>query len=162
MNWGSAICFFLLTNQNFFHRSGFNSGIQFLAPLAHLAKPEVLMENERWRNLCTSAAKEQDPAKLLALVQEITRILEQKEARLRGNSSAKLNPGRTMPVKPPARRLRQMASQQSPYVCPICHKPVNLEQDRYADEDGKIVHESCYIKRLAYQQNDPPDPHHAE
>jgi hypothetical protein len=37
---------------------------------------------ERWLELCQLAAKEQDPAKLLALVSEINRLLEQREARL--------------------------------------------------------------------------------
>jgi hypothetical protein len=26
-------------------------------------------------------------------------------------------------------------------TCQICHNPVNLERDRYADENGHIVHE---------------------
>jgi hypothetical protein len=35
-------------------------------------------DGERWRILCEQAANEKDPAKLLALVQEINRILEAK------------------------------------------------------------------------------------
>ena len=38
---------------------------------------------ERWLELCELAAKEQDSAKLLALVQEINRLLEEKEQRLK-------------------------------------------------------------------------------
>lgn len=38
---------------------------------------------EKWEELCALAAKEQDPVKLMALVQEINRILEQKEQRLK-------------------------------------------------------------------------------
>lgn len=37
---------------------------------------------ERWLELCELAEKERDPAKLLALVSEINRLLEQREARL--------------------------------------------------------------------------------
>ena len=37
---------------------------------------------ERWQELCEIATKEQDPAKMLALVQEINRLLEEKQARL--------------------------------------------------------------------------------
>ena len=37
---------------------------------------------ERWQKLCEQAAIEQDPVKLLALVQEINFILEEKERRL--------------------------------------------------------------------------------
>jgi hypothetical protein len=42
-------------------------------------------ETERWMVLCGQAAVEQDPKKLLALTKEITRLLEEKEARLKGN-----------------------------------------------------------------------------
>jgi hypothetical protein len=46
--------------------------------------------------------------------------------------------------------------------CPICDKPVDLTRDRFTDENGQVVHESCYINRLTAAQNDPPDPHHTE
>jgi hypothetical protein len=38
---------------------------------------------ERWFQLCELAAKEQDSEKLLALVFEINRLLEEKEHRLK-------------------------------------------------------------------------------
>jgi hypothetical protein len=38
---------------------------------------------ERWRMLCERAASEQDPARLMELVREINRLLEEKEERLR-------------------------------------------------------------------------------
>jgi hypothetical protein len=41
-----------------------------------------MQDKERWMELCAQAASEQDPDKLLYLVQEINRLLEQKEARL--------------------------------------------------------------------------------
>jgi hypothetical protein len=34
---------------------------------------------ERWMDLCAQASVEQDPERLLALVQEISRLLEKKE-----------------------------------------------------------------------------------
>ena len=37
---------------------------------------------ERWQQLCALAAAEQDPQKLLALIQEINDILEAKEQHL--------------------------------------------------------------------------------
>jgi hypothetical protein len=44
------------------------------------------MENhEKWMELCALAAKEQDPAKLLALTKEINRLLYEKEQRVKGN-----------------------------------------------------------------------------
>ena len=41
---------------------------------------------EQWRRLCELAAIEQDSEKLLALVKEINRLFEEKEARLRSQS----------------------------------------------------------------------------
>jgi hypothetical protein len=47
------------------------------------------MENhEKWMELCALASKEQDPAKLLALAQEISRLLEEKEQRVKGQFPA--------------------------------------------------------------------------
>ena len=37
---------------------------------------------ERWINLCEQAAVEQDTQKLMLLIQEINRLLEEKERRL--------------------------------------------------------------------------------
>jgi hypothetical protein len=39
---------------------------------------------ERWRELCELATVEQDPERLMVLVREITRLLEEKQARLSG------------------------------------------------------------------------------
>jgi len=36
-------------------------------------------KQEKWMELCAQAAKEQDPQKLLALVEEINRLLEAKD-----------------------------------------------------------------------------------
>jgi hypothetical protein len=41
---------------------------------------------ERWRELCEQASVEQGPEKLLILIREINRLLEEKQARLDGNS----------------------------------------------------------------------------
>jgi hypothetical protein len=47
------------------------------------------MENhEKWMELCALASKEQDSAKLLALIQEIARLLEEKKRRLKGQLPA--------------------------------------------------------------------------
>jgi hypothetical protein len=39
-------------------------------------------QKERWKELCELAAQEQNPERLMELVAEINRILEQKEQRL--------------------------------------------------------------------------------
>jgi hypothetical protein len=41
---------------------------------------------ERWMHLCEQAALEQDPEKLMELVSEINRLLEEKEKRLMGET----------------------------------------------------------------------------
>jgi hypothetical protein len=41
-------------------------------------------DKERWQELCEQAAKEQDPKKLIVLVQEINRLLDAKRDRLSG------------------------------------------------------------------------------
>jgi len=38
---------------------------------------------ELWRELCEQAAKEQDPQKLLVLIGEINRLLQEKEERVK-------------------------------------------------------------------------------
>jgi hypothetical protein len=40
---------------------------------------------ERWMSLCEQAAQEQDPDKLMQLVEEITRLLDEKQQRLETN-----------------------------------------------------------------------------
>lgn len=44
---------------------------------------------ERWRLLCAQAAEEQDSEKLLELVKEINRLLEEKELRLKKQEAEK-------------------------------------------------------------------------
>jgi hypothetical protein len=43
-------------------------------------------DNERWKELCALASKEQDPDKLLALVEEINRLLS--PSRLLGQANS--------------------------------------------------------------------------
>ena len=45
---------------------------------------------ERWRPLCQKAQTEQDPDKFMELIREITRLLEEKERRLRGQGKKEL------------------------------------------------------------------------
>lgn len=42
----------------------------------------------RWQELCEQASKEQDPAKMLALTQEINRLLHDEEERRAGRKPA--------------------------------------------------------------------------
>jgi hypothetical protein len=43
----------------------------------------MVNNEERWRDLCAQAAVEQDPQKLMELVREISRLLDEKQCRSR-------------------------------------------------------------------------------
>jgi hypothetical protein len=43
---------------------------------------------ERWAQLCAQAAVEQDPTKLIRLITEINKLLEEKEQRLKAEAGA--------------------------------------------------------------------------
>ena len=49
-----------------------------------------MLDDQEWRQLCEQASREQDPDRLLQLVERINNILEERERRLRertrGNS----------------------------------------------------------------------------
>ena len=64
-------------------------GAKIKIPLPLLMQGAV---KERWMELCELAANEQDSQKLLELVKEINRLLEEKEQRLKARSAA---PGRS-------------------------------------------------------------------
>jgi hypothetical protein len=49
--------------------------------------PLGMKDKERWMQLCELASKEQDPRKLSELVEEINRLLEEKQNRIRGRIS---------------------------------------------------------------------------
>ena len=40
--------------------------------------------------------------------------------------------------------------------CTVCRKPVDLTIDLSADENGKAVHQECYIKRVMSSRHDTP------
>jgi hypothetical protein len=39
--------------------------------------------------------------------------------------------------------------------CNICSKPVDLSVDLCADEEGKAIHEDCYVKHVTSSGNNP-------
>jgi hypothetical protein len=43
--------------------------------------------NERWKELCEQASKEQDPKKLVALIEEINQLLDAKKHRLEDDAA---------------------------------------------------------------------------
>jgi hypothetical protein len=38
----------------------------------------------------------------------------------------------------------------------MCGKPIDLDRDETADEDGKVMHAECYFKRVAAHEHKPP------
>jgi hypothetical protein len=40
--------------------------------------------------------------------------------------------------------------------CAICSKAVNLSADLTADENGKAVHEDCYVKHITSSRDSTP------
>jgi len=76
----SALCAGIFSRVSRFRKYSFHT-----LRLAAFVHSSVLMEGgtkERWLELCEQAAVEQDRVKLLQLMQEINRLLEEKEARL--------------------------------------------------------------------------------
>jgi hypothetical protein len=50
-----------------------------------------------------------------------------------------------------------MGSSHFPEIfCILCGQPVNMQTDLCADENGKAVHENCYVKTIA--SADRPEP----
>jgi hypothetical protein len=51
-------------------------------------------------------------------------------------------------------------AQNEPIFCRICGEPVRLTSNMVVDEDGKAVHEECYVKevRSDANQDDPDNP----
>jgi hypothetical protein len=92
---------------------------------------------ELWLELCEQAANEQDPKKFRAIFREIYCVLELKTVRLRQSS------------------LAPASSELGVLRCSLCQMPVQLE-DSKTDENGKAVHEECYLLRLRLEQATTP------
>jgi hypothetical protein len=49
-----------------------------------------------------------------------------------------------------------MGSRPSPEItCILCSKPVDLRTDLCADENGKAMHEDCYVTHVTSNRDDP-------
>jgi hypothetical protein len=71
------------------HRTLLGNGRLFLLIVVYRGAYEeirayVLDKTARWMELCALAAEEQDSVKLLALTQEITRLLDERARRING------------------------------------------------------------------------------
>jgi len=54
------------------------------------------------------------------------------------------------------RKEALMGSRPFPAIsCALCSKPVDLLIDLTADENGKAVHEECYVKRVMSSSSNP-------
>jgi len=86
-----------------------------------------------WLELCERAADEQNLEKFRGIVREIGAVLELK--------SRRLQLGRPQPAPPASDLLR----------CSLCRNPVRLDSAK-TDENGKAVHEECYVLGLRLKQ----------
>jgi hypothetical protein len=41
-------------------------------------------------------------------------------------------------------------------ICRICNKPLKLGIETAADEEGKALHETCYVKQITDAPRNPP------
>jgi len=84
---------------------------------------------ELWLELCELAANEQDADKLLAIVRDINAALELKIGRLKQAGP------------------QFVRDAFEPQRCILSNNPVLLRSSK-TDEDGKAVHEECYLLRM--------------
>jgi len=59
----------------------------------------MVNSEERWRELCAQAAVEQDPQKLMELVKEISRLLDEKQGRSSPDRRATVQEGGKPPTE---------------------------------------------------------------
>jgi hypothetical protein len=45
-----------------------------------------------------------------------------------------------------------MTTLQQTAFCVICHQPMEFDELRYVDENGKPVHEICYVDRVVKEK----------
>jgi hypothetical protein len=104
------------------------TNISQLAPgqVASLEAERRAEPKELWLELCERAANEQNADQLLAMVLDINAVLELKIGRL----------------KQAGPELVRNASELTPRI--LCSDPVPLDNGK-TDEDGKAVHEECYL-----------------
>jgi hypothetical protein len=50
--------------------------------------------------------------------------------------------------EPDPAKMRHLMHKKEIFTCHICNKPLQLETDTRTDEDGKAVHEECYVKHV--------------
>jgi hypothetical protein len=53
-------------------------------------------------------------------------------------------------------RIRQFTSRPRFPMCSLCNEPVELESAK-TDEDGKVVHEECYVLRMQMKGDSSPE-----
>ena len=51
-------------------------------------------------------------------------------------------------MRHPMHTISNLLDKKEIFTCRICNKPLQLETDTHTDEDGKAVHEECYVKHV--------------
>jgi hypothetical protein len=88
-----------------------------------------------WEQLSEAARQERDPKKFVFLLKQLYDVMNEGEKEHRVSRIA-------------PRRLAKAARSFSETPCALCRKPLDLQTDLCADENGKAVHEDCYVSRL--------------
>ena len=97
---------------------------------------------DRIRQLCAQAVTAQDP-ELHGILSSLQSALREHTDRLRKLAAAKLAAWR--PRGGTAAGLVYVS--RAPVECALCSKPISLE-DSKVSEDGRPVHEECYVAKL--------------
>ena len=93
-----------------------------------------------WEQLSESARQERDPKKFVFLLKQLYDVVNEGEKEHSVSRNAK-------------RRLAKAAHSFPEIPCALCSKPLDLQTDLCADENGKSVHEDCYVRRLISSHN---------
>ena len=113
-----------------FHRRTLILFRSFHPDLLRVWRQNVRAETkELWLELCEQAANEQDANKLLAMVRDINAALELEIGRLKQAGPQDVQGAFDLPR------------------CILCGNPVLLGNSK-TDENGKAVHDECYLLRM--------------
>ena len=118
----------------------------------------MLRMEDKIRRLCTQllAAKD-DEEEFRSILVELRNTLHQNIERLRARFAAYpfVVERRVRNSTPATSGLPCLAEERdSEITCHICNRPLKLVIDTAADEEGKAVHETCYIQ-VVLKSNSP-------
>jgi hypothetical protein len=114
--------------------------IVIYVPFSNWGRAMAEHEKPNLVELCELVAKERDSKKLRALFADITDLLDAEDQRRKSAATIPHTEADTKELAPD--------EPGSPTLCRICKQLVDLSLGSAVDEDGKAVHESCYVKEI--------------